>query len=189
MEKIDPWFFAEKNGDIIFDVIKKWSDYVPVRHYSVDQYTGGVSGATLDSEKGLYLFYLQDGSRSYPIYVGYTGRSFGIRFKEHATRESGVIKKCIDGKFMGGTTGYTLNVCTATFIPLTAMVIEYIFLNAFDFPLNRAENGDTRGNIDRNAPFPKADEARGGFREAYVSIMGGGGVEDIKKYFPDFPLK
>ena len=143
--------YAEKNADMIFFAFEKWSN----RDHTVN--TDGEVSVVPEYSKGLYIFYLQDSNRKYPVYVGYTGRTFRTRFNEHATRESGVIWKYNNGRFMGGTTGYTLRVCTADFKPATAMCITYVFLNVFDFALNSTHNGNTRDHIDCHLPLTKKE--------------------------------
>ena len=169
--------YAEKNADMIFFAFDKWSG----GDHTIN--TDGIVSGVPEYSKGLYLFYLQDSNQKYPVYVGYTGRTFRVRFHEHATQESGVIWKYINGRFMGGTTGYTLRVHTADFKPATAMCIEYVFLNTFNFALNRAHNGNTRDYIDRNTPFTKKEDIFQTFREKYEEVIG---VTDIKTHFPYF---
>ena len=170
--------YAEKNADMIFYAFEQWSSQVS--DYRVNN---GKVGNVPEYSQGLYLFYLQDrDEQKYPIYVGYTGRTFKKRFNEHA--KSGVIKKCIENNIM--TNSITLNVCTANFKPATAMVIEYVFLNTFNFPLNSSENEGTR-QIDRTPPFIAKERIYEKFKETYEQILGE--VTEIASYFPYFSLK
>ena len=169
---------------MIFYAFEQWCGRVPGGDYTVCN--GKVDGVPEHSQ-GLYLFYLEDRNetKKYPIYVGYTGRTFKERFNGHA--KSGVIKKCIENNIM--TNGITLNVCTASFKPATAIVIEYIFLTTFNFPLNSFENEGPR-QIDCTPPFIAMETIYGTFKESYELVMeGAGGVMEIPSYFPYFSLK
>ena len=121
-------------------------------------------------DHGLYLFSVRSKvtEKRYPVYIGYTGRTFAKRFYEHATQENGVIHKVLVSKVFGDS--YDLYVHCHSLSPVTSKVFESIFLRAFDFDLNTDENGETHA-LDISTEFKKEDSLHD-FGLVYHSIMG-----------------
>ena len=99
--------------------------------------------------KGLYMFFVRQKNSQQvhsPAYVGYTGRSFHIRFKEHADDERMI------GKFFEAqqTSLGKCDLFVSEFPcrPMIAKLLESMFLEAFDFALNKMENNDQRSTVD-----------------------------------------
>lgn len=158
--------YAEKNGDFIFYVFEKqWGKFAPDEVTEENMKKIGSKG-----DRGLYLFFVESTmtKKRYPVYIGYTGRTFGERFYEHATRENGVIYKVLVSKVFGGS--YKLFVYTHSLSPVTAKVVESIFLKAFDFALNTEENGKLH-NLDLSKEFSK-EVSYDDFKLTYQNIMG-----------------
>ena len=154
---------AEQSGDFIFCVFEQqWnSDSGQV----TEEYMKKIGSK---NDCGLYLFSVQSKvtGKRYPVYIGYTGRTFAKRFYEHATQENGVIQKVLVNKVFGDS--YDLYVHTHSLSPVSAKVVESIFLQAFDFALNSSENGDTH---DLDIKF-QSEDSKQYFAIAYQNIMG-----------------
>lgn len=89
----------------------------------------------------------------YPIYVGYTSRTFDERFKEHASKEKGVFEKFFtngqpETYFKGVKNECDLYVMELPMYPRAAKLLESVFLEAFDFALNTEENGKERKSVE-----------------------------------------
>ena len=156
--------YAEKNAAFIFYVFEKqWGEF------NYQQVTEANKTQVGSQDRGLYLFYLchKVTKKRYPVYIGYTGRSFHERFYQHA-RENGVIDKVLRLQTFGNS--YDLFVYTHSLSPVTAKVVESIFLSAFDFALNKAENGDEH-QLDLSHEFSEGDSHED-FKIAYQNIMG-----------------
>ena len=111
--------------------------------------------AVYEHTKGLYVFYMKNNPESdirYPIYVGVTGRSFSKRFYEHAT--TGQIKKVWDHVYPNNVHGYDIYAWTLDISHVAAKYLESVLLEVWDFPLNKSENGDERGNLDISGQYP-----------------------------------
>ena len=135
------------------------------------------------SAKGLYMIFVRPkGSDQLlrPAYVGYTGRSFRVRFREHAYDE-GVI-----GKFFlaqqDSLQKYELCVSEFPCRPMIAKLLESIFLEAFDFAFNKQENGHERETADlyaynpqNKAPYQKCKEI---FKKGFEKVVKE--VENVK---------
>jgi len=121
-----------------------------------------INRETYRNTKGLYVFYMKNSTGSvaprYPIYVGVTGRSFYERFYEHATTATGQIKKVWDGNYPQNVHGYQLYVWTLSASHISAKYLESVFLEAWNFPLNKSENGAERTNLDDSAQYPPEDD-------------------------------
>ena len=181
--------YAEKNSDFIFYIFEnKWATG-GLGLFEVTKENMKAIGSPFDC--GLYLFYLQRPSdeKKYPVYIGYTGRNFRTRFSEHATRDNGVINKCICSMTFQPSGGpYKLFVLTKSFEPIAAKVIESIFLNAFNFALNTEENGSTRPDLDLLPREFTKEESYESFKETYQRIMLG--IQDIaRQHFSDMGLE
>lgn len=123
-----------------------WGDLIP--SYQVN--TENEINTTPDSDRGIYLFFLDSGQTKYPIYVGITRRNFRQRFKEHYDKDGGVIQKYNSGNFPTNRPPIQLPLkvmCMSSPFPMSKL-IESIFLAAFNFCLNTDENGDIRTNLD-----------------------------------------
>lgn len=98
---------------------------------------------------GLYMFFVKpkgtEGIYS-PAYVGYTGKSFNVRFKGHA-RDHNLISWFLKEQETS-TTKCKLFVSEFPCRPMIAKLLESIFLEAFDFAFNRMENGEVRDTED-----------------------------------------
>ena len=157
--------YAEQNGDFIFYVFEnQWGE-------SSDEITEEyMKKAGSKNDRGLYLFSIQSKvtKKRYPVYIGYTGRTFAKRFYEHASQENGVIRKVLVSKVFGDT--FDLYVHTHSLSPVTAKVVESIFLQAFNFALNTDENGETHA-LDISREFPK-EACKENFGIIYRNVMG-----------------
>lgn len=157
--------YAEQNGAFLFYVFEKqWEEQSP------DQVTiANMKSVGSKHECGLYLFFLESTTttKRYPVYIGYTGRTFHDRFYEHATRENGVIYKILVSKVFGSS--YRLFVHTHSLSPVTAKVVESIFLQAFNFALNTDENGSLH-DLDISKEF-KEGASYDDFKITYQNIM------------------
>ena len=156
---------AEQNGDFIFYVFEEqWHEFAPDQVTEENMNKVGSKG-----DRGLYLFYVESTvtKKRYPVYIGYTGRTFHDRFYEHATRENGVIYRVLVSKVFGGS--YKLFVHTHSLSPVTAKVVESIFLQAFDFALNTEENGSLH-DLDLSNEFSKG-VTYDNFKITYQNIM------------------
>ena len=105
---------------------------------------------------GLYMFFVKPRGEETvfsPAYVGYTSRSFGLRFREHAK----------EGKLIGGFLAVQKDHKCDLFVsefpcrPMIAKLLESIFLKAFDFAYNRMENGQKRDTVDLYTYNPQND--------------------------------
>ena len=148
------------------------------------------------TNNGVYLFYICKSSdkhqkKKYPIYLGYTGRTFRIRFKEHGTRDNGVVNKCLGVQsFQPASLGGGPFKLFVYELPMTnfvqAKLLESIFLNAFDFALNTEENDKVRDDIDLSFTHDKA-YGKEAFKSSYEWAMGG--VSELSgEYFAGLDL-
>jgi len=144
--------YAERNGEFIVQFMKGRGS---------KEFQVVVSGKNMleDSTKkpGLYMFFVSpkdsQGYCLYPIYVGYTSRTFDERFKEHASKKKGVFEKFfINGQpetcFQGVKKKCDLYVMELPMDPRVAKLLESVFLEAFDFALNTEENGKERKSVE-----------------------------------------
>ena len=158
--------YAEQHAGNIFAITEKWSHSDSEITEDNENTVGGFYG-------GLYLFYLRHLTKphktenKFPIYIGCTRRTFRKCFQEYACK--GVIKKWRSGEFPGSE-GYKLFVLQFHMGHITAKVIESIFLDAYNFALNRDENGDVRASLDLCRNY-SLEESRDWFKEVYEKIM------------------
>jgi len=135
MDKEKPKPLAENArlaiSGILLKLPKKGLDYQQVTDENKN-YIGSTS-------RGLYMFFVKpEGEENIysPAYVGYTGKSFNMRFKGHAqisrSLEATSKAKC------------KLFVSEFPCHPIIAKLLESVFLEAFDFAFNRMENGEVR---------------------------------------------
>lgn len=174
--------YAEQNGELIFYIFEdQWKE-------SASEITAEVDKRKIGSKThcGLYLFSLQstETQKRYPVYIGYTGRTFADRFYEHAIRESGAIYKVLQSKVFGDS--FTLFVHSHPMTPVAAKVLESIFLNTFNFALNTEENGKTHA-LDPAMEFRKEASIED-FKAFYQKIMKGL-IEEIQSSFHGMNLE
>jgi len=107
--------------------------------------------------EGLYVFFVKFRKEQHycPIYVGYTSRNFCQRFREHATNgviykfQNGQIRATVDFHPVGGAQAVCdLYVSEFGCDAPAAKLLESVFLKAFNFALNVAENGQERDTVE-----------------------------------------
>ena len=110
-----------------------------------------------------------------PIYVGITSRNFNQRFKEHA--QDGVIYKFLDWQSRSQdflTKWCKLYVSEFIFDAPAAKLLESVFLEAFDFPLNVRENDKARLEYEVSKESAMdLSTAKEAFEKAYERVNGG----------------
>ena len=125
--------------------------------YNVDDVAN--TNSLVSKANGLYFFFWSvDGNANdikkqsgiYPLYVGITGRTFRERFNEHIKNDNGVVNKITSKEWpTEGMTNLPLIVAYVVQIPLpVAKFYESVFLNSFNFAMNRAENEGRRSGIE-----------------------------------------
>ena len=156
--------FAEQYSQIIFAIMSSW------RHSDSEVTSHNARSVGSHHSGGLYLFYLQNNEDvKCPIYIGYTRRTFRKCFQEHV--DSGVIEKCLSGKFPTGQgRKFKLFVLQFPMGHVVAKVIESIFLDAYDFALNNHEHYDARSQLYLKYSY-RPEESLEWFREIYKSVM------------------
>lgn len=138
--------YAECNAEFIDDFLRRigaTSRYVDINNFN-----------NIPTSAGLYMFFVKPGPDSkftYPIYVGYTTRSFQQRFREHAT--NGVIYEFTNRGFPRNCRNLSLHAYFVQLYGCTAKFIESVLLEAFDFCLNREENPPVRLILDTSDRF------------------------------------
>lgn len=157
--------YAEQNGDFIFHVFE--NQWRASSHQITEEYMKKIGSR---NDCGLYLFSVRSKvtDKRYPVYIGYTGRTFAKRFNEHANQENGVIRKVLVSKVFGDS--YDLYVNTHSLWPVIAKVVESIFLQAFNFALNTSENGKIH-DLDTSREF-RMEDCKENFGIVYQNIMG-----------------
>ncbi|CAB4039496.1 Hypothetical predicted protein [Paramuricea clavata] len=125
------------------------------------------TNSLVSNAKGLYFFFwsvykdvghaddIKKQSEIYPLYVGITGRTFRERFKEHINYDNGVVNKISTSKEWPteGMKNLPLIVAYVLDIQLpVAKFYESVFLNSFNFAMNRAENEGRRPGIEVTTP-------------------------------------
>ena len=176
--------YAEYHRDFLENILKKlFGGDVFDKHVlevqEIDEENRGINQAKKDT--GLYMFYVKPGNKFCPIYVGYSasGSGFYGRFKVHA--QSGVVKKFFDKNnplcYRGGYVRYP---CHPTF-PLyviqlpckatTAILLEKLFLEAFDFALNTENNGDARDTLELGGQESLSCDSKSIFEKAWKGTM------------------
>ena len=165
--------YAERNAPFIFwcvnEILGASTDYLVSIGPQVYQ--------TPINQKGLYIFFIERGGRKYPIYIGITRRSFAERFTEHRNSNDGVIHQVVTGRFpqnIHPNQRHQLQLkvkCIALDYPRIAKLMESVFLSAFDFCLNREENGGyIRTNIDFTQQYTVA-QSKHNFQITFDNIM------------------
>ena len=176
--------YAEYHRDFLENILKKlFGGDVFDKHVlevqEIDEENRGINQAKKDT--GLYMFYVKPGNKFCPIYVGYSasGSGFYGRFKVHA--QSGVVKKFFHKDYplycRGGFGRYP---CHPTF-PLyviqlpckatTAILLEKLFLEAFDFALNAENNGDARDTLELGGQESLSCDSKPIFEKAWKGTM------------------
>ena len=164
---------AERNAPFIFwcvnEIFGANTDYLVSQGSQVYQ--------TPIHQQGIYIFFIERGGRNYPIYIGITRRSFAERFTEHRNLNNGVIHQVVTGRFPQNLQAnqrhqLTLKVkCIALDYPVIAKLMESVFLAAFDFCLNKEENGGAiRANIDFSSQF-SVEQSKHDFQIIFDNIM------------------
>ena len=164
--------YAERNGPFIFwcvsQTLGNGQDYDVAHLHQAYQ--------TPNDHSGLYIFFIESNSKQYPIYIGITSRSFRKRFTEHRSDSEGVINQFVNGRFPQNVPhhrriGLFLKVkCIALDYPMIAKLLESVFLAAFDFCLNKEENGNVRRNIDLHQQF-LVEHSKPSFNSMLANIM------------------
>lgn len=121
------------------------------------------------ASRGLYMFFVKpkgtEGIFS-PAYVGYTGRSFNIRFGEHDVIDSFLKEQ------KTSTTKCKLFVSEFPCLPMIAKLLESIFLEAFDFAFNKMENGEERDTEDLYTYNEQKDLSSQKGRDEFLKVFG-----------------
>lgn len=158
--------YAELHGKFIMEYLKdNFKDRVKV-YDVVDSETERSNFTAVVNDEGLYIVSVSpkgsNGDCLYPIYVGYTSRTFGVRFGEHANKEDGVFEKFFTQKKPETTKPCDLHVTVVCCDSHSATLLESVFLKAFDFALNTQENSSERKRVE---------------------VTGGVGLDQSKKWF------
>ena len=148
------------------------NDQVPRLAYEKVTY-GNKDNIGTKTTCGLYMFFVQPKNEQTvfsPAYVGYTSRSFGLRFREHAK----------EGKLIGGFLAVQKDHKCDLFVsefpcrPMIAKLLESIFLKAFDFAYNRMENGQQRDTVNLYTYNKQYDEpmstSKAKFKEVFDQV-------------------
>lgn len=170
---LDP---AEQNGELIIEEIMQ-----KILHtHGIPATRGGAYGDP--NHGGLYMFTVKNRTSEYPVYVGYTGRSFRRRFGEHANR--GVIRDFHQEIYpQPHWNNYSLHVYTYSGDYAAAKLLESIFLRSFDFARNTEENNrEIRPKLLLTRENPPED-SKASFMGGYHAIMDY--VKDIQGKFSD----
>ena len=136
---------APKHAPFIFHVFeefKKLKAKLPPREKSFtvrDELVTSANRTAIGSDKegGVYLIYLQKDGKKYPVYIGFTSRTFRGRLREHASTPAGVID-CLLSEAQPKR--FEIRTISVSLDYIAAKMLESIFLQAFDFPLNKSEN-------------------------------------------------
>ena len=158
--------FAEMNGPLLIGEVMQ--HILHANEIAVPQ--GGDCGSP--NTCGLYMFSLRDNNNiDYPVYVGYTGRSFRRRFREHGN--NGVINGFYTGVFpQPNVPNLHLFVYTFSGDFAAAKLLESIFLRSFDFARNIEENNNqTRANLHIAPPVNPPGDSKHYLRDGYHAIM------------------
>lgn len=130
--------------------------------------------------EGLYMFFVKLRTEQHycPIYVGYTGRNFRQRFGEHTT--NGVIYKFGNGQLqatadfhpVGGGAQAVCDLYVSEFVcdAPAAKLLESVFLKAFNFALNVAENDKERDTVE-TAVYKTPEQSYDFFVPAFEKVM------------------
>lgn len=128
---------------------------------------------------GLYVFFVKERTEQHycPIYVGYTSRNFRQRFGEHATNgviykfQNGQVRATVDSHPVGGAQAVCdLYVSEFECDAPAAKLLESVFLKAFNFALNVAENGQERDTVE-TAVHKKPEQSYDFFVPAFENVM------------------
>lgn len=156
--------YAEKNEQYIFDALEKLSAPNRLDVYDYDYVK------TIPDKPGIYMFFIYSWKteKRYPVYFGKT-ESFRTRMLGH--KHDGVIERYLSGT--SPTIPQTeereqdllLKVVLVPLLPpFNINLAESVFLRAFDFALNKMENGKERNEIsgiDQTKPDKSAENMRG----------------------------
>lgn len=135
--------YAETNAEYIFQTLMKMGKVGGMEYKDMEY-----DPARIPSTRGIYMFYIhfKDGKR-YPVYLGKTEMGFKHRLKEHETK--GVIHQfkhnemaCLKNE---NKANLELKVALLEIkVGFTMKLVESLFLSAFNFALNKMENGSVR---------------------------------------------
>ena len=175
MQKVKP--NAERTGVFVQQLLQGM--FGGIYYQPVEESTKQEVGSKTD--RGLYMFFVTNSGnvtdRYYyaPIYVGITSRTFNQRFKEHA--QDGVIHKFLDWQSRSQEflpKCCRLYVSEFIFDAPAAKLLESVFLEAFDFPLNVRENDKARLEYEVSKESAmNLSTAKEVFEEAYERVNGG----------------
>ena len=146
--------FAECNTDYLFKTLNRLGSHSKTFNFEYG------SPADVSNDQGIYMFYLDLGTRLFPVYIGVTTQGFKTRFSQH--KSSGVKKKVDDDLFPSFTNGekYTKRILKAKMVAMASgymmKLVESLFLLSFNFCLNKAENRAYRQNL--SAPAQLTDQ-------------------------------
>lgn len=158
--------YAEKHGPYIFHALKNLSGSDGLHTFDYDDET------SMPNEAGIYMFYILSSKtgKKYPVYVGKTEVDFRARIAGH--KKDGVIEGYNTNRFprfpQNEEREQDLHL-QVVFVRLpTSFIIklaESLFLCAFDFALNKMENGDKRYMIEDTHQIEN-------FNTSYENMMG-----------------
>ena len=160
--------FAECNTDYLFKTLNRLGSYSNTYDFEYG------SQADVSNEHGIYMFYLDLGTRLFPVYIGVTTQGFLTRFTQH--KSSGVIQKFDEDVFPSFTKGaqYTKRILKAKMVAMESgymmKLVESLFLLSFNFCLNKAENGTYRQDLSAPAQLT-AQESYKNWVEEHVAEM------------------
>ena len=114
------------------------------------------------TEGGLYLIVAKINQKNIPEYIGITGRNFAVRMSEHMAIGK-TAQQIKDRKEKPGVIVYTISLR----LPV-AKFFESVFLDAFDFPMNKEENGNRRFTYMTKGRAHSVKEGLNEFKTKYV---------------------
>lgn len=151
--------FAENNGPFIRNALIDIKNNTKMTAWDFD-YLHDITDEA--NKKGIYMFYVTFGRKNvYPVYIGKTEKGIKTRLSEHKNPPNGVIyrfqkeKNYFDAFFKKKTPPRLRVWMLEMETPCIMKFAESMFLMAFDFALNSAENSSTRRlilDIKKNTP-------------------------------------
>lgn len=177
--------YAEKNGHYIFKALRTLSEISPNTWHEYEYDTS----KTVSDKPGIYMFYIRDTIHKYPVYFGKTETGFKTRFADHQNNKDGVIYRYLNKPFPTFPKDVKeqelqLEVVLVTMsTPFIIKLAESLFLCAFDFALNKMENGKERDKIDDISQFKALDSYRRDMEQKLSELEAG--VSSLKKALED----
>lgn len=145
--------FAENNGPFIRNALVDIRENTGMSALEFDYL---LDSEDIPDKPGIYILCVDSGKKDvYPVYIGKTEKGIKTRLKEHKNQENGIIHRF--GKEILSCKPFNSKKNQPRFrvwlleleTPCTMKFAESMFLMAFDFALNSAENSSTRRSISK----------------------------------------